>query len=223
MLDLTIERQPLILTADDDATTRAFLRTSLEAAGLAVLEAASGEEAIRLFVEHRPDLVLLDVAMPGLDGLATCAAIRALPAGVSVPIVMLTGSDDLTIIGRAYEVGATDFEIKSVKWPVLGQRIHYLLRAKKTMDALRASESRLAAAQRIGKIGDWQWEVATGRHFWSAQARRLLGASTEVSATPRGISRPGPPGRPRRYPSRARRRAPECRRTQHRVPDPAER
>ena len=74
MLDLVVERQPLILTADDDATTRAFLRTSLEAAGLAVLEAASGEEAIRLFVEHRPDLVLLDVAMPGLDGLATCAA-----------------------------------------------------------------------------------------------------------------------------------------------------
>ncbi len=183
MLDLVAERPPLILTADDDATTRAFLRMSLEAAGLEVLEAESGEEAIRLFVEHRPDLVLLDVAMPGLDGLATCAAIRALPAGGSVPIVMLTGSDDLTIIGRAYEVGATDFEIKSVKWPVLGQRILYLLRAKKTMDALRASESRLAAAQRIGKIGDWQWDVATGRHFWSTQARRLLGVSPEITAT----------------------------------------
>jgi diguanylate cyclase (GGDEF)-like protein len=183
VFDPGVERSPLILTVDDDATTRAFLRMSLEGAGLEVLEAESGEEAIRLFVERRPDLVLLDVALPGLDGLATCSAIRALPAGASVPIVMLTGSDDLAVIGRAYEVGATDFEIKSVKWPVLGQRIHYLLRAKQTMDALRASESRLAAAQRIGKIGDWQWDATTGRHLWSAQARRLLGVGGDLPAS----------------------------------------
>jgi diguanylate cyclase (GGDEF)-like protein len=180
MSDILESRAPLILTVDDDVTTRAFLRAALEGAGLSVIEASGGEEAIRLFAEHRPELVLLDVAMPGLDGFATCAALRALPAGGSVPIVMLTGSDDLAAITRAYEVGATDFEVKSVKWLVLGQRIHYLLRAKATMDALRASEARLAAAQRIARIGDWQWEAATGRHIWSDQTRRLLGAESVV-------------------------------------------
>jgi diguanylate cyclase (GGDEF)-like protein len=183
-------RAPLILTVDDDVTTRAFLRAALEGAGLTVVEASSGEEAIRLFTEHRPELVLLDVAMPGLDGFATCAALRALPSGGSVPIVMLTGSDDLPAITRAYEVGATDFEVKSVKWLVLGQRIHYLLRAKATMDALRASEARLEAAQRIARIGDWQWEAATGRHVWSDQTRRLLGTEPIVPPSHEEFLRP---------------------------------
>ncbi len=183
MPDALDGRTPLILTVDDDVTTRGFLRASLEGAGLMVIEAGGGEEAIRLFAEQRPDLVLLDVAMPGLDGFATCAALRAMPGGDSVPIVMLTGSDDLAAIVRAYEVGATDFELKSVKWIVLGQRIHYLLRAKSTLDALRASEARLAAAQRIGKIGDWQWDAASGRHHWSEQTSRLLGVARDAEAT----------------------------------------
>ncbi len=183
MSDLFEGRSPLILTVDDDVTTRGFLRASLEGAGLTVIEASGGEEAIRQFAEHRPELVLLDVAMPGLDGFATCAALRAMPGGASVPIVMLTGSDDLPAIVRAYEVGATDFELKSVKWIVLGQRIHYLLRAKATLDALRASESRLAAAQRIGKIGDWQWDASSGRHHWSEQTSRLLGVVREAAPT----------------------------------------
>jgi len=176
MLEILAASSPLILTVDDDPTTRAFLRTSLESAGLDVIEAASGEEAIRLFAERRPELVLLDVAMPGLDGFATCAALRALPRGASVPIVMLTGTDDISSITRAYEAGATDFEVKSVNWVILGHRIHYLLRAKWTNDALRASEARLAAAQRIAKIGHWEWEAASGWHLWSEQTLRLLGA-----------------------------------------------
>ena len=131
-----------------------------------MIEATSGEEAIRVFADQRPQLVLLDVAMPGLDGFATCAALRALPGGGSVPIVMLTGSDDLAAITRAYEVGATDFEVKSVNWVILGHRIHYLLRAKRTLSRA-PSEARLAAAQRIAKIGDWEWDASSGRHHWS--------------------------------------------------------
>ena len=200
-------RSPLILTVDDDVTTRGFLRTSLEAAGLTVIEASSGEEAIRLFAQQRPELVLLDVAMPGLDGFATCAALRAMPGGEQVPIVMLTGSDDLPAIVRSYEVGATDFELKSVKWIVLGQRIHYLLRAKSTLDALRASETRLAAAQRIGKIGDWQWEAENGRHHWSDQTNRLLGVARRRRPDPREVHGVRPSGGSPRGTRGVRRRA----------------
>jgi diguanylate cyclase (GGDEF)-like protein len=166
---------PLILTVDDDPTIRAFLRTYLEEAGYQVVEAANGQEALATFAACRPRLVLLDVAMPGMDGFAACAAIRALPGGATLPIVMLTGMDDLNAITRAYEVGATDFEVKSVHWIVLAQRIRYLLRAKDAMDELLQSESRLEAAQRIARLGNWEWEVETGRHLWSTQTRRLLG------------------------------------------------
>src|SRR6476661_3683839 len=102
-------RPPMILTVDDDATTRAFLRAYLEEAGYEAMEATGGEEALTLFVARPPELVLLDVAMPGMDGFATCAALRKLPGGATVPIVMLTGTDDLAAITRAYEAGATDF------------------------------------------------------------------------------------------------------------------
>ncbi len=170
-------RPPLILTVDDDATTRAFLRAYLEEAGYEAMEATSGEEALTLFVARPPELVLLDVAMPGMDGFATCAALRKLPGGATVPVVMLTGMDDLAAITRAYEAGATDFEVKSVHWIVLAQRIRYLLRAKRTMDELVESESRLAAAQRIARVGSWEWDVETGLHLWSAETRRLLGVA----------------------------------------------
>lgn len=177
MPDRNDEPAPLILTIDDDATIRAFLRAYLEESGYEVVEAASGGEALAAFVARAPHLVLLDVAMPGMDGFATCAAIRALPAAATVPIVMLTATDDLSAITRAYEVGATDFEVKSVQWIVLAQRIRYLLRAKRTMDELLQSESRLEAAQRIARLGHWEWEVETGRHLWSAETCRLLAAS----------------------------------------------
>ena len=131
--------------------------------------------------------------MPDLDGFATCAALRALPGGRNVPIVMLTGSDDLGAITRAYEAGATDFEVKSVKWVVLGQRIRYLLRAKWAFDALRASEGRLAAAQRIAKIGHWEWDVASGRHLWSEQTSRLLGRRRGHRRHARGVPLAGAP------------------------------
>jgi len=176
-------RSPLILTVDDDATTRAFLRSYLEEAGYEVNEAASGEDALTAFATRRPRLVLLDVAMPGMDGFTTCAALRALPGGATLPIVMLTGMDDLQAITRAYEVGATDFEVKSVHWIVLAQRIRYLLRASDAMDELLQSESRLEAAQRIARVGNWEWEIATGQHLWSTETRRLLGV-TEAGVIP---------------------------------------
>lgn len=175
-------RPPLILTVDDDTTTRALLRTYLEEAEYEVVEAASGEEALAAFAARRPGLVLLDVAMPGMDGFTTCAALRSLPGGATLPIVMLTGMDDLHAITRAYEVGATDFEVKSVHWIVLAQRIRYLLRAGNSMDELIESESRLEAAQRIARLGNWEWDVETGQHIWSEQTRRLLGLADSVAA-----------------------------------------
>jgi diguanylate cyclase (GGDEF)-like protein len=167
---------------DDDATIRTFLRTYLEEAGYGVVEAGDGEEGIRAFASSQPQLVLLDVSMPGMDGLTACAAIRAMAGGETVPIVVLTGTDDLTAITRAYEAGATDFELKSVHWIVLAQRIRYLLRAKRTLDELRQSESRLETAQRIARVGHWEWNVETDEHLWSEQIHRLLGVTGAAGA-----------------------------------------
>ena len=70
---------PLILVVDDDPSLRLFLREALEVKGFRVVEAGNGVEAVALCSDHRPELILLDVNMPEMDGFEACAAIRRLP------------------------------------------------------------------------------------------------------------------------------------------------
>ena len=100
-----------------------------------------------------PSSVILDVQMPGIDGFTTCQRLRQLPDGEFVPILMMTGLNDVESIAQAYELGATDFIIKPCHGLILSQRVRYMLRAGETLNALRSSESRLAQAQRIAHLG----------------------------------------------------------------------
>ena len=163
-----------ILVVDDEPMTRSILRALLEEAGARVVEARSGAEALTQAETARPDLILLDVMMPVLDGFETCRKLRLLPGGDAVPIMMMTGSNDVATVSRAYEAGATDFEVKTVSPVVLWQRIRYLLRAKGAFDELRESENRLATAERIARAGSWEWHPATGIHRWSRGLFRLF-------------------------------------------------
>ena len=131
-----------ILIADDDSTMRVITRAVLEQEGHIVEEAADGDEACRLFEELRPDLVLMDINMPVMDGLRACEQMRRQPELGGVPILLVTGMDDSDAIAQAYAVGATDFEQKPVNWTVLGHRVRYMLRAKWAADDLRQSEAK---------------------------------------------------------------------------------
>jgi CheY-like chemotaxis protein len=91
-------RKPTIMVVDDVASTRLLVRGSLENRGFLLEEFATGEAAIRAFPRLDADLVLLDVMMDGMDGFATCEAIRALPGGQDIPIVFMTGLDDVESI-----------------------------------------------------------------------------------------------------------------------------
>ena len=135
-------RQSSILIVDDDEGQRLLAGASLQQGGFAILQADSGEQALEVFQQHQPDLVLLDVVMPGMDGFATCAALRSLAGGRILPIVMVTGLDDVESIEQAYQVGATDFLSKPIQWLVLHQRVRYILRASWTLRDLQNSEER---------------------------------------------------------------------------------
>jgi signal transduction histidine kinase len=145
----------VVLIADDDRTMRLLIRSALEQAGFTVKDVESGEQAVALFPTLRPDLVMLNVLMPGMSGFDACRAIRALPAGEQVPILMVTGLDDSASIRQAYDVGATDFITKRVNWVVLGHRVRYMLRASRSMEALRRSEAKnralLEQARRVAE------------------------------------------------------------------------
>ena len=88
-------RASRLLIVDDDPLIRLLACERLGAEGFEIAEAGSGEEGIEVFGEVRPDLMLLDVEMPGLDGYAVCSAIRGSASGRHVPILILTGRDDV--------------------------------------------------------------------------------------------------------------------------------
>ena len=116
-------RQSSILIVDDDEGQRLLAGASLQQGGFAILQAGSGEQALEVFQQHQPDLVLLDVVMPGMDGFATCAALRSLAGGRTLPIVMVTGLDDVESIEQAYQAGATDFLTKPIDEELLLQTL----------------------------------------------------------------------------------------------------
>jgi predicted signal transduction protein with EAL and GGDEF domain/FixJ family two-component response regulator len=131
----------VVLVADDDPVMRLLMLEMLEGVGLEGIEAADGQEAVALAQARTPDLILLDVEMPKMDGFAACRAIRDLPNGAMVPVVMVTGGDDLEAVTNAYEAGATDFVSKPINWPILGHRVLYVLRASDAIVRLRIADA----------------------------------------------------------------------------------
>jgi CheY-like chemotaxis protein len=143
-----------ILIVDDDPGQRLLMRTALENKGFAVIEAGDGVEGCQLYGEHRPDLVLVDLMMPRMDGYALCRELRGHARSVDVPIVVVTGCDDIPSIVRAYEAGATDFVPKPVNWLVLSHRLHYILRASRAFAELSRDLEGSSAAEEEAEAAD---------------------------------------------------------------------
>ena len=147
---------PHILIADDDDTARLLMRAALRKAGYQVSLARDGADALRLFGTQRFDMVMLDIDMPGLTGHEVCANLRA-QAGQWLPILMVTGMDDLASIEQAFHSGATDFLAKPINWGLIGHRVKYILRANQASLDLQLAEARGAAILRA--IPDLLYEL----------------------------------------------------------------
>ncbi len=164
-----------ILLADDDEFLRLLAAESLRHAGFTVYEAADGKAAERLFADHDFDLVLLDVVMPEYDGYALCRQMRSDERGRLLPILMLTGLNDTQSIEEAYRSGATDFITKPVNWSLLTHRIRYALRSSRAVQAVHQSRQRLADAQRLARMGSWEWSPSNARLSYSDEMPVLFG------------------------------------------------
>ena len=136
-----------VLFADDDATARLLARSHLEAVGFDMLEARDGSEAVALFASEQVDVVVLDILMPNLDGYAACQRIRQLPKGRFTPILMMTAMEDLDAINRAYEVGASEFTVKPVRWTAEIHRLHNMIKSAEAVAGLQQAENELRAAR----------------------------------------------------------------------------
>ena len=134
---------PSVLVVDDDRTLCTLASDALGAAGFSVQTAVDGEAALKLLETFRPDLILLDVLLPGVDGITLCRQLRAAPETRDTPICMMTGLDDRASIQQAFEAGATDFVIKPPSWAILIQHLRYLWRSCLVVRELAAANARL--------------------------------------------------------------------------------
>jgi len=175
-----------VLVVDDDITARLLARQALGKENFTIIEAQDGIVALALFQAEQPDIVLLDVEMPGLNGFEVCEQLRRLPFGKLVPILMATGQDDVDSVRLAYEAGATDFVTKPFNWKILAHRLRYMVRASDTteqLQELQKSESRLGNAQRIARLGNWEWNLNNNEIYLSEQLYQMMGMR-------RGVGKP---------------------------------
>lgn len=163
------------MVVDDDPSMRLYMCAALKKAGFAAVEADGGARALDLFPIVKPDLILLDLLMPGMDGFETCRAIRGLAGGRYTQILMVTGLGDNASIERAFDAGANDFVTKPINWTMLSYKGKYLMRAGRAFKELDHSRSRLAKTQELAKLGNWQIDLAASEFSCSSKACRLLG------------------------------------------------
>jgi two-component system, cell cycle response regulator len=176
--------RPLILVADDSATVRAVLGAQLAGAGYAVVPAADGREALARLREDRPDVALLDIEMPELDGLAVLEEMQADPVLATVPVLFLTGRAEAQDVAAGLARGAHDYVRKPIEATELTARVRAALRVKALADELRrrnAELERLActdhltgARNRRFTAGELERLVARGRRHGHAVSVALL-------------------------------------------------
>ncbi len=120
-----MERRPCLLVADDEKEIRNFLKRALELAGYNVVLAPNGREALAMYRKHKPDLIILDIMMPELDGLEVLGILRR---NSNVPVIMITGQGKVTALDTALGLGADDFIRKPFHIGELVSRIKAKLR-----------------------------------------------------------------------------------------------
>ena len=153
------DQRPRLLLVDDEPTNLQVLRHILQA-DYRLLFATDGERALQVAREQRPDLVLLDIMMPHMDGYAVCCALKADAATASIPVIFITALDDSQDETAGFDVGAVDYITKPVSPPVVRARVRTHLSLVR-MDELR--ETRLQIVQRLGRAAEYK-DNETGMH-----------------------------------------------------------
>ena len=187
MNDLKVEtaaKPPKILVVDDTPANVKLLADRLSVKGYEIATASNGEEALEQVRTWHPDLILLDVVMPGLNGYDVCRRVREDPAMAMLPIIMVTALDPEEERIKGLEAGADDFLTKPVNQAELEARVRSLLRIKSLYDKVQSQADELAKwggelEQRVQQQVDELERLGRLRRFLSPQVAELVVASGE--------------------------------------------
>lgn len=133
-------QQSRVLLVDDEQIMRNMVRLVLDREHYTLAEARNGVEALEMVRSFRPDVVLMDLSMPVMDGFEACMQIQQGAAGHNPLVLMVTAFDDKESVSKAYAAGAVDYITKPINWAVLTHRLRWLVKARHDAEALRASE-----------------------------------------------------------------------------------
>jgi adenylate cyclase len=175
---------PRILVVDDNATNRDILTTRLKAHGYEALQAADGEEALAAVKQQRPDLILLDVMMPKLDGIETCRRLKGDDTLPFLPIILVTARADSKDIVAGLEAGADEYLTKPVDQAALVARVRSVLRIKMLHDQVQAQAADLAEwnrtlEQRVAEQVTEIERIGRLKRFLPPQVAQLVSSGDE--------------------------------------------
>lgn len=176
------DQQQKILVADDEASIRRILETRLSMMGFVVITAADGEEALHVFQHQEPDLIILDVMMPKLNGYQVCQSLRQ---ESDVPIIMLTALSDVADRITGLEMGADDYMVKPFSPKELESRIRCILR--------RITKSHSSHHKSAGVIQVGHLEIDTNKRQVYKDKDRIQLTHLEFNLLELLVSRPGEP------------------------------
>ncbi|WP_332118519.1 response regulator [Azorhizobium caulinodans] len=163
------KRRDIVLVVDDSPETLSLLTDALEDAGVTVLVAVEGANALTLVEQITPDVILLDAIMPGMDGFETCRRLKALKALAHVPVIFMTGLSETEHIVKGLDAGGVDYVTK----PVVPNEI--IARMRVHLANARQTQSAQVALDAAGRF--LMSASLDGRVLWSTpQATRLIGA-----------------------------------------------
>src|SRR5256885_349614 len=173
------DRTPVVLVVDDGAANRELIEACLAGVECRVRTAEDGVSALKVISASPPDLVLLDVQMPGMDGYEVCRRIKANSASRLIPVVMITSLDRVADRVRALEAGADDYMTKPVDRVELVARVRSALRLKAVYDSLDSAEHVIFALAAAVEAKDPYTEAHTQR---VADAARAIGSRMSLTA-----------------------------------------
>jgi diguanylate cyclase (GGDEF)-like protein/PAS domain S-box-containing protein len=180
-----IQNPDSLLIVDDDSINRELMQRRLSRRGFNTFSVGSGQEALAWIDSNHADLVLLDVEMPGLNGLEVLTVLRQTYTQAQLPIIMVTGKAGSEDIVTALASGASDYVTKPIDFPVVLARIQTQLSRKHAEEALHESEERYALAVRAANDGLWDWNLLTDHMYFSPRWKNMLGwEESEINDSP---------------------------------------
>jgi PAS domain S-box-containing protein len=194
-----------ILVVDDESESRTLLTAILTAEGYQVRTADGGELALASIAVKPPELILLDIRMPGMDGFEVCRLLKESEVTRQIPLMFLSARGELSERVEGFRLGAVDFVAKPFQREELLARVRTHLelgrlrahleelvavrtaRLHESEQHLRTSEGRLKTAQRLSHVGDWTWDIQADRILWSEEICRILGRPLDFTTDYEGF------------------------------------